>query len=79
MGRRLIGLKFNQLRTEADFRYNLIHVRNNVESIAFYQGEKEEQRKVSARFIDAVNNFNVLIGWQRNVGFLTTGYNYLSL
>ena len=77
MGRRLIGLKFNQLRTEADFRYNLIHVRNNVESIAFYQGEKEEQRKVSARFIDAVNNFNVLIGWQRNVGFLTTGYNYL--
>lgn len=77
MGRRLIGLKFNQLKKEADFRYNLIHVRNNVESIAFYQGEEQEARHIRARFAAAINNFNALIGWQRNVGFLTTGYNYL--
>lgn len=77
MGRRLVRLKFSQLRKEANFRYNLIHVRNNVESIAFYQGEKEEKKRIDARFKDAVQNFNLLIGWQRNVGFLTTGYNYL--
>lgn len=77
MGRRLIGLNFNQLKKEADFRYNLIHVRNNVESIAFYQGEEQEARNIRARFAAAVNNFNLLIGWQRNVSFLTTGYNYL--
>ncbi|MGH9548659.1 MAG: SbmA/BacA-like family transporter, partial [Terriglobales bacterium] len=46
LGRRLVGLKFNQLKKEANFRYNLIHVRNNVESIAFYQGEDEEKRSV---------------------------------
>lgn len=77
MGRRLVGLKFNQLRKEADFRYNLIHVRNNVEPIAFYRGEEQESKKIRERFIDAINNFNALIGWQRNVSFLTTGYNYL--
>jgi putative ATP-binding cassette transporter len=77
MGRRLVGLKFNQLRKEANFRYNLIHVRNNVESIAFYQGEESEKRNIRERFMDAVSNFNALIGWQRNLGFLTTGYNYM--
>lgn len=77
MGRRLVGLKFDQLKKEANFRYNLIHVRNNVESIAFHQGEAQESKRISARFADAVQNFNALIGWQRNVGFLTTGYNYM--
>ncbi len=75
-GRPLIGLNFNQLRKEADFRFGLIHVRNNVESIAFYQGEDKEQKTIVARLQAALNNFNVLIGWQRNVNFLTTGYNY---
>ncbi|HEY9775844.1 MAG TPA: ABC transporter ATP-binding protein/permease [Planktothrix sp.] len=77
MGRRLVGLKFDQLRKEANFRYNLIHVRNNVESIAFYQGEDRESRQIKERFAEVFKNFNLLIGWQRNVGFLTTGYNYL--
>jgi putative ATP-binding cassette transporter len=43
IGRRLIGFNFNQLRYEADFRYSLVHVRDNAESIAFYQGEKKVQ------------------------------------
>lgn len=76
-GRRLVALKFNQLKKEANFRYSLIHVRNNVESIAFYQGEADEAATVRERFMDAILNFNALIGWQRNLGFVTTGYNYL--
>jgi putative ATP-binding cassette transporter len=76
-GKRLIGLNFNQLRKEADFRYSLVHVRKNVESIAFYQGEEQEGFQVKRRLSEAIKNFNALIGWQRNLGFLTTGYNYL--
>ena len=76
VGKRLIGLNFNQLRREADFRYGLVHIRNNAESIAFYQGEKKELSQVMSRLKEVLNNFNVLIGWQRNLGFLTTGYNY---
>ena len=40
--RRLVGLNFQQSKKEADFRYQLIHVRKYVESIAFYHSEDRE-------------------------------------
>lgn len=77
LGKRLVKLKFDQLRLEADYRFNLIHVRNNTESIAFYRGEEKESVRIQDRFIKAIKNFNLLIGWQRNLGFVTTYYSYL--
>ncbi len=79
IGRRLVKLNFNQLRYEADFRYSLIHVRDNAESIAFYQGEKSEIGHISDRFRNVLKNFSLLIGWQRNLSFFTQTYNYLPL
>ncbi len=75
-GKRLIGLNFNQLRREADFRYKLVNIRDNAEMIAFFGGEAQESRQVRRRLNEALKNFNLLIGWQRNLGFFTTGYNY---
>lgn len=77
LGRRLIRLNFNQLRYEADFRYSLVHVRDNTESIAFYQGEGPEVAHISGRFRNVLKNFSLLIGWQRNLSFFTTAYSYL--
>ncbi|MBN1663031.1 MAG: ABC transporter ATP-binding protein/permease [Deltaproteobacteria bacterium] len=77
IGRRLVRLNFNQLRYEADFRYSLVHVRDNAESIAFYQGEKPEVETIAERFRNVLGNFNLLIGWQRNLSFFTTAYSYL--
>ena len=77
IGRRLVGLNFNQLRYEADFRYALVHVRDNTESIAFYQGEKPEQASIASRFRSVLRNYSLLIGWQRNLSFFTTAYSYL--
>lgn len=77
IGRRLIPLNFNQLRREADFRYGLVHVRDHAESIAFYQGEEQESLQIKHRFLQAFHNFNLLIGWQRNVDYFTTGYRYI--
>ena len=76
-GKRLVGLNFNQLRKEADFRYGLVHIRDNAESIAFYRGEEQESDQVRLRFDEAFSNFNLLIGWQRNLEFFTTGYRYI--
>ncbi len=75
-GRKLITLNFNQLRREADFRYGLVHIRDNAESIAFYQGEEQESLQIKQRFVQVFQNFNLLIGWQRNVDYFTTGYRY---
>ena len=75
-GKRLIVLNFNQLRKEADFRYGLVHIRDNAESIAFYRGEVQESVQVKNRFSEAVRNFNLLIGWQRNLQYFTYSYKY---
>ncbi|MGB7892334.1 MAG: ABC transporter ATP-binding protein/permease [Microcoleus sp.] len=75
-GKRLIVLNFNQLRKEADFRYGLVHIRDNAESIAFYRGEAQESVQVKHRFLEAVRNFNLLIGWQRNLEYFTRTYKY---
>ena len=77
IGRRLVRLNFDQLRYEADFRYSMVHVRDNTESIAFYRGEGPEKAQAGGRFRRALKNFNLLIGWQRNLSFFTTAYSYL--
>ncbi|MEG4803112.1 ATP-binding cassette domain-containing protein [Microcoleus sp. ARI1-B5] len=50
IGRRLTPLNFKELQYNADFRYNLVHVRNNSESIAFYKGEEQEQGILQSKF-----------------------------
>ena len=75
-GKKLIVLNFNQLRKEADFRYGLVHIRDNAESIAFYRGEAQESVQVKNRFLEAVRNFNLLIGWQRNLQYFRYSYKY---
>src|SRR5215475_15832011 len=32
---------------------------------------------ISSRFLHVLRNYNLLIGWQRNLSFLTTAYRYL--
>ena len=60
-GKPLIGLNFLQLRREANFRFSLVRVRENAESIAFYRGEMQELQQVKQRFTGAFDNFNALI------------------
>ncbi|MBP8980052.1 MAG: ABC transporter ATP-binding protein/permease [Syntrophobacterales bacterium] len=78
-GKRLIHLNFQQLRREADFRYGLVHIRDNAESIAFYRGEGREQDQVQGRLREVIGNLRMLIGWERNLEFFTKGYEYLIL
>ncbi|MEG4011537.1 MULTISPECIES: ABC transporter ATP-binding protein/permease [unclassified Microcoleus] len=75
-GQKLVPLNFNQLKKEANFRYGLVHIRDNAESIAFYRGEEQESTQIKQRFVEVFRNFNLLIGWQRNLDYFTTGYGY---
>jgi len=77
VGRRLVGINFQQQRYEADFRYGLVHMRNNVEPIFMYGGEAQETGQLSSRFAKLAKNFNLLILWQRHLELLTGSYSNL--
>ncbi len=74
LGRPLVRLNFRQQRYEADFRFSLIRVRENGESIALYKGDKEEGKYLRHSFADLVANYIKLIVCTKRLGFLTLGY-----
>lgn len=56
-----MNLNFLQEKKEADFRYGLVRVRENAESIAFYGGEENEMQLLLQRFKSAFENLTVRI------------------
>lgn len=79
IGRKLVRLHYQQYEKEANFRYGLVRVRDNAESIAFYAGEKREHLDLVNRLAEVVKNMNFIIKRNRNLAFFTNGYNYLAL
>lgn len=79
IGRRLVSLQYDKYQKEADFRYGLVRIRDNAESIAFYRGEKREHRDLVHRLSAVVGNRRTIIFWNRNLGFFRNSYNYLAL
>ena len=78
VGRVLIRLNYEALRKEADFRFSLVRVRENSESIAFYAGESVEERETDRRFDGVIHNMSLINVAQRNLDFVTTYYNHLT-
>ncbi|AAP99125.1 MULTISPECIES: ABC transporter ATP-binding protein/permease [Prochlorococcus] len=75
-GKNLVRIDFDQLRYEADFRYGLVHIRDNAESIAFYSGEEPEKAETKRRLLEVVNNFNLLIIWRVIIDVMRRSINY---
>ena len=78
IGRKLVKLNYQQLKLEADFRYGLVHIRDNAESIAFYKGETQESQEAQRRLGGAIQNFDRLIIWQALINMIRRSYDYLS-
>ncbi|MFZ9951325.1 MAG: ABC transporter ATP-binding protein/permease [Vulcanococcus sp.] len=76
--RKLVALNYQQLRLEADFRYGLVHIRDNAESIAFYRGEQQESREAERRLGGAIRNYNKLIVWEALISVIQRSYDYFS-
>jgi putative ATP-binding cassette transporter len=77
LGRPLVTLHYNQLDKEANFRSGLIHVRENAESILLARRERRLTVGLLHRLEELVANFRHITAINRNVGFFTTGYNWL--
>ncbi len=77
LGRPLIRLNYQQADYEADFRSELIRVRENAEGIALAGNQGTIRGRLIGRIDRLVTNFRRITAVNRNLNFFTTGYNYM--
>ena len=77
LGRPLIKLNYRQSDREADFRSQLIWTHDHAGEIARDGRQAPTRDQLLARVDDLVANFRRIISINRNLGFFTTGYNYM--
>lgn len=63
-GKKLVKLNFEQLKKEANFRFGLVRLRENAESVAFYRGEAQESNQIKYLFNQVFKNYNDILFWQ---------------
>ncbi|MBD2412242.1 ABC transporter [Nostoc calcicola FACHB-389] len=71
--------KINQEKIESkgDYNYSLTHVRSHAESIAFFQGEKQELNIIERRFLNFIQKHEKKISWEKNQEIFRRGYQYV--
>jgi vitamin B12/bleomycin/antimicrobial peptide transport system ATP-binding/permease protein len=79
IGRPLVALNFAQQRYEADFRFSLVRLRENAESIALYSGEPREHTIFLGRFTHVVDNFWAIMRRIKALGWWTNFYTQFAI
>ncbi|MEJ8864611.1 ABC transporter ATP-binding protein/permease [Pseudomonas jessenii] len=74
LGRALPRLNFMQQRREADFRFSLMRLRENADSVAQYRGEATENARFNQRLEAALENFWTLVKTQKLIMGYSTFY-----
>ncbi len=74
IGSPLVNLSFEQQRFEADFRFNLVRVRENSEQIALLKGERAERQRLWDRFTHVVDNWYAIMSRTKRLTAFTSSY-----
>ena len=77
IGRKLHPLNIDRQHREADYRANLLRVRDHAEQIAFYRGENTEHLRLRRRFAAVRENWHALI--ERELRLETFSATYLRI
>ncbi|WP_425988248.1 ABC transporter ATP-binding protein/permease [Afipia sp. DC4300-2b1] len=75
----LVGLDFRQQKYEADFRFNLVRVRENSEQIALLDGDAAERQRLLTRFGAVVENWLGIMSRTKKVTAFTASYSQASV
>ena len=75
----LVGIDFRQQQYEADFRFNLVRVRENSEQIALLRGEDAERERLLVRFSRVVENWLAIMSRTKKVTAFTASYSQASV
>ena len=79
VGNKLVGLNFVQQKYEADFRFAMMRMRENAESVAFYSGEGHEGSVFKKRFSLLLENFWNIIKKQKQLTWLNSWYSQIAI
>jgi putative ATP-binding cassette transporter len=74
IGSPLVNLDFEQQQREADFRFNLVRVRENSEQIALIKGEPAEREQLMHRFGRVITNWYGIMSRTKRLTFFTQSY-----
>lgn len=74
VGNKLSIFHYNQQRYEADFRFSMMRLKENSESIALYKGEKAEENILLNRLRFLLENFKLIIKKERSLTAIKSGY-----
>ncbi len=74
IGSPLVNLNFEQQQREADFRFNLVRVRENSEQIALLHGDRTERERLLGRFARVVANWYAIMSRTKRLRAFTQSY-----
>ena len=74
IGSPLVGIDFQQQQYEADFRFNLVRVRENSEQIALLRGDEAERERLLVRFGRVVENWLGIMNRTKKLTAFTASY-----
>ena len=72
-------LNFDQQRLEADFRFSLVRLREDAESVALYRGEAMELISSDSNSGSVFGNFWQIMKRQKRLAWFTSGYGQVAL
>ncbi|WP_397536177.1 ABC transporter ATP-binding protein/permease [Roseateles sp.] len=78
-GKKLIALNFKQLQREADFRFNLVRVREHAEPIALHDGEAREMSTLKRIFGALYANYQQVLRWQFKLNLFQYAHSFLTI
>lgn len=79
IGKPLVLLNFTKQRFEADFRFNLVRVRENSEQIAILRGEEAERQHLLDRFGRVIENWMQIMTRTKRLTAFTSSYSQASV
>jgi vitamin B12/bleomycin/antimicrobial peptide transport system ATP-binding/permease protein len=75
----LVGIDYRQQQYEADFRFNLVRVRENSEQIALLRGDAAERERLLVRFGRVVENWLAIMTRTKKLTAFTASYSQASV
>ena len=78
IGKPLVRINFEQERYNADFRFRLMRIRENAESIALYDGEADEKRRLAQAFEFIYANWRRFMTYTKRLNGLNSFYSQVA-